>query len=83
MTELALPVLTAVLVPEGELATDIVPFGATIETGMRNVAVDIVEIDDGFKKVDCAVCERAKLIPEDGLIHEELVLASVSTLAEL
>lgn len=74
LMELAFPVLT---VPEGKLATVIVPFEA------RNVVAKvIVEVSDGLKNVECAVCDRAELIPEEGLINEELVLPSVSTLAE-
>lgn len=73
--ELAFPLLAAVLVPNGKVATVIVLFEARLETGARNVmALDTVEISD---------CDKAMLTPEERLIEEEVVLASVSTLAEL
>lgn len=72
--ELALPLLAAVLVPDGKLATVIVPFEARLEMGARNVMALVT--------VDFSDCDEAMLTPEARLTEEEVVLASVSTLAE-
>lgn len=54
LMELAFPVFTVL---EGKLATVIVPFGARLEAGARKVVAEvIVDMLEGFKKVDCTVC---------------------------